>query len=162
MEFHFYFSTAQPLIKLKERLTGMQVIHSWEQKINRFGVFDHIGASNGMRVKAFDILSANSFRNRFQRHLAFDPSHKLHFIVDEFQYEKDGNYTGVMSMLRACSCLLEAIPGEAVLLSHENDILLKRRGHQITLNSQSGFWNPYRISKLDLPFHLQPLIPLAA
>ena len=60
-------------------------------------------------------------------------------------------------MLRVALCaLFVTVPA---LLSAQNEVVLQRKAGKLLLNTEWGFWNPFRISQISIPYKLDALPP---
>jgi hypothetical protein len=157
LDFYLYVSDPVFLNQLISRFQLKNPNEIWSRKLNAFGVFTHVRSGDAMVLEVQDLLNENPFLPTIKHLLPENATLKFHFIVDEFQYDKDGDYAGILPMLQKCSSVLQELSGDAVLLSANHDVVLRRENRRLTLNSNTDFWNPYRVSQLPLPNHLEPL-----
>jgi len=159
MDFFLYLQTpvfAPQSVAFLQRFDG---IGAWTQRINPMGVFTHQGIGAGLIVEVQQVLQTNRFAAAIERTFQISPSLKFLFRIDEFQYAKGGQYAGMTCMLQACSFLLSVITGDAVMLSEDHQLVLQRKNNGLLLNTEWGFWNPFRISQIDLAHELRPVPP---
>ena len=60
-------------------------------------------------------------------------------------------------MLRVFSNHLWELGDDAVLLAANHEVILQRKNGRLILNTEWGFWNPYRISQISIPYCLELL-----
>ncbi len=158
MDYSLFTETTQPLEAALETLLKNQVIDRVTQNINAMGTFSHGGISPGLFVQAHYVIHADPLRRRVELQCGFVPTIHFLFCVDDFVYEKAGHHTGITTMLRGCSQLVKTLAGDAMLVDPDFNPLLERKHNLVSLHTDAGFWNPFRISQVDLPHRLnQPL-----
>lgn len=122
---------------------------NWRKQLNPMGVFSHFGERPHAVLELQQVLDANRFGQAIRRNYAMVPSVKLNIRMDDGQ--------GIQSALEALAQLFLEVPGDVLMLSPDDVLLLRRHEGQLTLNSQSPFWSSEIVSYLGLPFDLLPL-----
>lgn len=157
MDYYLYFDTHVALPRLQQLLTWKGPVQgAWIKKVNPMGVYSHFGQAEGAMIELQQLLEVNPFGQTVKRQFLMDPCVKFNLKVDELSYNKDGNYTGIETVLAALTTILSEAPGDALMLSPEDEIVLRRQSGKILLNPDCKFWNPARLSLLNLPYDLQP------
>jgi hypothetical protein len=78
--------------------------------------------------------------------------------VDLSVYNPDDGYAGNYNLIRAAMALLKAAQGDAVLLFNCEKPMLMRRGGQVVLNKEGGWWkSPALLGLVDLPYIMESL-----
>lgn len=147
-----YLDTPFPLAQLQQILHLKGPVQHWSKRINPMGVFSHFGQAEGAVIELQQLLDVNRFGQTIRNTFQMNPSVKLNLRIDEMTYENDGQFAGLGSSLAALTSLFMEMPGDAVVVTENDDLILHRREGRIRLNTACGFWTSSRMSLLGLPF----------
>jgi hypothetical protein len=135
---------------------------TWARRLNEWGIFTHLGHAPGLDLSFWIAIEANPAHQTIFRAFEFVPALEFRLHVDPLDCDKEGEAIGLLTMLRACSALLNTLPGDAVLVTETGELVLQRRNGTVFLNTEWGFWSPYRISQIHVSHSLRNLSPTLA
>jgi hypothetical protein len=80
--------------------------------------------------------------------LGITPSVRVAFVFD-----KEADLAGQEDdVIKVVAGLLQQVPGDAVLLYHDEIIWLLRRGDDLSLNERNDLWPPRRLAVVSQPY----------
>jgi hypothetical protein len=162
VKYYFYAEEPNPLSLWTDVLSRKTLAREWSKKLNPMGVYSHYGHGTGVIVELQQILQFNKYRKTIERLFQIQPSVKGIFHTEEPTAGTEGESTGIITMVQILSAILALEIGGAILLSADHNIILRKQGNILLLNSDFGFWTPSRLANIHLPCELRSLpTPLA-
>ena len=93
-----------------------------------------------------DIYRESSFRSEFSDLI-------ISFIIDKF----DDHDIGIDNMIKTVFALMEQLKEDMILLFDDEGILLRRTSGELSVNSDTDFWDSYNLSIPDIPYKKESL-----